>query len=98
MRHYANHVGKLIGLTVDQRSNTLGHGIKMNTNYNRHLPEDTQEDFLYKQINPSNDELAELQAENKLLQEQLEFAKREIANLKRLLSKGDNVIDFPDSL
>ena len=97
LRHYANHVAKLLGLTRHQAALTLGHGDDMNDKYTLHIPESEQHDFLYKQINPSVNETAELKAENKLLREQLEFARREIAQLKRLLSKGDNIIDFPDN-
>ena len=96
-RHYANHVAKLLGLTRHQAALTLGHGDDMNNKYTLHVPESEQHEFLYKQINPSVNETAELKAEVKLLKEQLEFLKRENAQLKRLLSSGDNIIDFPDN-
>ena len=97
MRHYANYTGKLIGLTEDQRGLSLGQSVVTNRIYNRHISAKAENDLLYAEINPSTSELSDLKAENKLLREQLEFAKREIAQLKRLLSSGDNIIDFPDN-
>ncbi|OJJ15474.1 hypothetical protein BI308_24255 [Roseofilum reptotaenium AO1-A] len=98
LRHLANFHGIISGLTVDQRSASLGHSNLMNdTTYKGHQSvrnkrrllrggnsKDTEITFL-------KDELTQAQETIKSLEETILFLKKENARLNELLGGNDNL-------
>ncbi len=90
LRHFANHHGKLSGLTRDQRKLSLGHSGEMNDQYDGHLTPDAEIDFLLTPISKEA-EIAELKQKLQQAQETDGFLKKENARLNEILGGNDHL-------
>ncbi|MFB2972598.1 hypothetical protein ACE1CD_26870 [Aerosakkonema sp. BLCC-F183] len=75
LRHLCNFHGKLIGLTDEQRAESLGHSEMMNKKYKKHLDTASKADFLLRTIETPEAENIRLKQEIQHLKEQIEFLK-----------------------
>ncbi|GEM_PF-243683 len=91
LRHLANYHGIISGLTVDQRSASLGHSTLMNdTTYKGHQSIKNKRGLLRRKVN-KDAEIAELKQKLQQAQETILFLKKENARLNELLGGNDDL-------
>ncbi|MDJ1168313.1 hypothetical protein PMG71_02610 [Roseofilum sp. BLCC_M154] len=91
LRHLANYHGIISGLTVDQRSASLGHSTLMNdTTYKGHQSIKNKRGLLRRKVSKES-EIAELKAQLQHAQETILFLKKENARLREQLWGNDDI-------